>query len=54
MGDLVPVERLLIKMIHKEAKQEVKRIYQQTAGYQDPEIPTEEQRQMLEDGVLEP
>jgi hypothetical protein len=53
MGDLVPKERLLEKQITSDAEKEVKRIYQLTAGFTDPEPPTNEQVKMMAMGLIE-
>ena len=53
MGDLIQRDHLLRKQIEAEAVRQLKRLYLVTAGFTDPEPPTEEQRQLMEDGVLE-
>lgn len=53
MGDLVPYEKLLIKMIHRNGKEEVKKLYKYTAGFQDPDPPDEEQRKLFEEEHFE-
>lgn len=53
VGNLVPKERLLRKQIEAEGERELKHLYQVTAGFTDPEPPTEEQVRLMEDGVVE-
>lgn len=53
MGDVVPYDRLLYKQVEKEGLRELYRIYQYTAGWEDPEPPDEEQRRLFEEGLLE-
>jgi hypothetical protein len=53
MGDLIPLQVFLIKQIHKEAEQELKRHYQQTAGFQDPDIPSSELIERFQQGEIE-
>lgn len=50
---IIPFERLLEKQIRRDAETEVKKVYQITAGFQDPEPPGEEAREMFENGELE-
>jgi hypothetical protein len=51
VGDLIQRDRLLRKQIEAEAVRELKRLYQVTAGFVDPEPPTEEQRRHMEEGL---
>ena len=53
MGDLVPSDRLLKRRIKAEAERELKRLYRVTAGFVDPDPPTEEQVRQMEEGVTE-
>lgn len=53
MGDLVPSDRLLVKRIEADAARELHWLYQMTAGFVDPEPPTEEQVAMMEAGLIE-
>ena len=53
VGDLVPSDRLLKRRIKAEAERELKRLYRVTAGFVDPDPPTEEQVRQMEEGVTE-
>lgn len=53
MGDLINYDQLLMKQIIKEGERELKRLYQLTAGWTDPEPPSEEQRRLWEEGAIE-
>jgi len=53
MGDLIPLERLLIKMIHRDAKKEDRELYRVTAAFQDPDPPSPEKRELMEEGFVE-
>lgn len=52
-GDLVPQDRLLEKQIVRDGLAQIRRVFQQTAGWTDPEPPTDEQVRYMEEGVLE-
>ena len=46
----------LIKLIHQQSKREIKQMndhYRDTAGFQDPDIPSSELRQLFQDGEIE-
>lgn len=52
-GDLIPENRLLEKQIIKNGVDQIYRVFQLSAGWTDPEPPTVEQIEAMEDGVLE-
>ena len=53
MGDLITSDRLLLRQIEAEAQREVERVYRITAGWTDPEPPTDEQVRMMAQGIIE-
>ena len=53
MGDLVSADRLLEKQIKADARRELNHLYHITAGWTDPEPPTEEQVRQMAEGIIE-
>lgn len=53
MGDLISQDRLIEKQIEVEARRELSRVYQLTAGFVDPEPPGDEQMRLMAQGVIE-
>ena len=53
MGQLISQDRLLQKQIENEAKKELYRLYQYSAGFSEPLPPTPEEREHMEEGLIE-
>lgn len=53
MGDIIPKDRFIEKLIKADAKRELNRLYEVTAGFADPDPPTDEQVRMMATGLIE-